>query len=85
MHLDRVSAPKDNFYLQLCYDAVPLNIVYFPSNHLMYVTCVKSKTHEHKKTFSQVTLYIQPLSDLRKSCIMRNFTQVEFYVSRNFP
>jgi hypothetical protein len=28
---------------------------------------------------------IQPLPDLSKVCFQRNFTPVEFYVTRNFP
>jgi hypothetical protein len=27
---------------------------------------------------------VQPLPDLRKGCVLRNFTQVEFYISRGF-
>jgi hypothetical protein len=34
---------------------------------------------------SVVWLAIQPLVDLREGCFPRNLTQVEFYVSRNFP
>ena len=32
-----------------------------------------------------IILSMQPLPDLRKGCVTRNFTHVEFYVSRNFP
>jgi hypothetical protein len=33
----------------------------------------------------QITLPLQPLPDLPKGCVPRNLSQVEFYVSRNFP
>jgi len=32
-----------------------------------------------------VQMAAQQLPDLRKGCVPRNFTQVEFYISRNFP
>jgi hypothetical protein len=28
---------------------------------------------------------VQSLTDVRKGCVRRKFTQVEFYLSRNFP
>ena len=68
-----------------CMSSWTYHVLRFNSVLRQYDTSVPMRDELQQYARRAGLFYMQQLPDVRKGCVQRNFTQIEFYVSRNCP